>query len=160
MKPRATWAPFAGIPIDPTVVVARLEKLRVSNHGRLTPEIVVADARKKRSPIHDAFEWDDTKAAKLYRLERAGYLIRKVVVTIEEAPDQEPVRAFVHIEQGDDRYYTSVQTALSDPKLRAITLARALRDAIEWHKRYKQFDELSEIFQAIEKVHRRRKKKK
>lgn len=32
-------------------------------HGRLTPEIVVSDARKKDSPLNGYFEWDIKKAA-------------------------------------------------------------------------------------------------
>lgn len=55
-----------------------LEKL--ARDGRLTAEAVVADARKKTSPIHDVFEWDDSKAAHSYRVGQARQLIASVEV--------------------------------------------------------------------------------
>lgn len=59
----------------------RLAKL--ARAGRLTPDQVVADARKPTSPLHDEFEWDDSKAAQKYRLEQARGLIASVEVQIQ-----------------------------------------------------------------------------
>jgi hypothetical protein len=60
------------------IIRAHLEKL--ARDGRLTPEQVLTDARKKTSPIHDAFEWDDSKAAEQFRLSQARHLIARVEV--------------------------------------------------------------------------------
>lgn len=63
----------------------RLSVLREEN-GRLSPEIVVNDARNPSSPLHDMFEWDVDKAAYSHWIERAREILRtvKVKVTIEE----------------------------------------------------------------------------
>lgn len=60
------------------VVRAQLEKL--ARGGRLTPEQVVADAKRKASPLHEMFEWDDAKAAHSFRIEQARSLIASVEV--------------------------------------------------------------------------------
>jgi hypothetical protein len=72
------------------IIRAHLEKL--ARDGRLTPEQVLTDARKKTSPIHDAFEWDDSKAAEQFRLSQARHLIARVEVEFVRDPHQ-PNRA-------------------------------------------------------------------
>jgi len=47
-------------------------------HGVLTPELVVDEARKKDSPLHEHFEWDVKKAAAQHWLDTARALIRSV----------------------------------------------------------------------------------
>ena len=49
-------------------------------HGHLTPEIVLDDARDESSPLHDHFDWDDASAAEAHRLDQARGLIRRVKV--------------------------------------------------------------------------------
>lgn len=51
-------------------------------HGTLTPEIVVDDARRKESPLHQLFEWDTKKAAMAHWHDVARQLIRNVRVTV------------------------------------------------------------------------------
>ncbi len=47
----------------------------LENDGRLLPSEVVAAAEDEASPLHDCFEWDDSKAAYQQRLGRARDLI-------------------------------------------------------------------------------------
>ena len=67
------------------VVKDRLATLASAHGGRLTPDAVVADARKRDSPLHHLFEWDLKKAAQKQWLDTARQLIRsvEVVVTVE-----------------------------------------------------------------------------
>jgi hypothetical protein len=58
--------------------LARLE----DRHGRLTPQIVVDEAKKAKSPIHDEFDWNLERAAMQTWLERARDLIRSVRIDI------------------------------------------------------------------------------
>lgn len=50
----------------------------LASDGRLTPETVLRDAKRKESPLHSSFEWDDKKAAHQHRLDTARELIRGV----------------------------------------------------------------------------------
>ena len=47
--------------------------------GVFTSKQVLELARPKNSPIHQYFDWDDSHAAELYRLEQARQLIQCVV---------------------------------------------------------------------------------
>lgn len=60
----------------------RLQQLADANGGLLTPEMVVADARKKDSPLHSQFDWDTKKAAHSWWIAQARDLIRSVRVVI------------------------------------------------------------------------------
>lgn len=59
-------------------MVKRLEALARQHGGTLTPAEVVADAQNPRSPLHEAFPWDDAQAAHEHRLQIARMLIRSV----------------------------------------------------------------------------------
>ena len=54
-------------------------------HGKITPDIVIEDAKSPESPLHEHFEWDLNKAALEAWRDTARTLIRsvKVVVTTE-----------------------------------------------------------------------------
>jgi hypothetical protein len=39
--------------------------------GQVTAKELLAEARSPKCPVHKYFEWDDTKAAELYRLRQA-----------------------------------------------------------------------------------------
>src|SRR3990167_478094 len=59
-------------------IAERLKSLE-DKHGRLTPDIVVKDAKSSKSPLHDCFEWDLRKAAMQNWIETA----RELIVSIE-----------------------------------------------------------------------------
>ncbi len=67
-------------------------------HGRLTPALVVDEARDETHPLHTHFQWDDSIAGEQYRQVQAARLIRtkvRVVHGLEQKAVQ--VRAFVHV---------------------------------------------------------------
>lgn len=146
------WGPYAGLGGDAQAIGEHLEALREKSDGRLTPEIVLKDAEKKRSPIHVYFEWADSVAAYEHRLDQARYLVRKIVVRIKESPDSPSVRAFVKIEEEDSGFYTSMCVALSDEDMHAQLLARALKEAQDWRRRYQDLMEFAAVFEALEGV--------
>jgi len=51
--------------------------------GVITASSVLTEAKKKTSPLHNKFEWDDTKAGKLFRLVQARTLIRTVKIVFK-----------------------------------------------------------------------------
>ena len=143
-----------GIKGKAETVGATLDTIRTKNGGRMTAADVVAEARKKTSPIHDEFEWDDTEAARLHRLEQARYLIRAVVVVPEDGEtDFSPVRAFVRIGEPDKQRggtYASITDVMQDEDARAELLARAKGELVGWRKRYADLQEFAAIVSAID----------
>ena len=71
--------------LDAQVIGEHLVHLREAYDG-LTAAVVVKDAQNLKAPTHTAFEWNDTRAAKEYRLEQARGLLRAMVVVMS-APD-------------------------------------------------------------------------
>ena len=60
----------------------RLQELSEQNDGRITPDLVVKDAKKKTSPMHGEFDWNVQKAANAHWLHQARQLISSVRVVI------------------------------------------------------------------------------
>jgi len=131
-----------------------LESLSKGNNGRLKARDVVDAARSRKSPIHDEFEWNDTKAAESYRLSQAGDLLRhiKVHYITEDNQKIDLGRSWVNIETDDDqgRSYLPKLKVLNDDILRARMVDDALVQAGLWKKRYKELNELSRIFESID----------
>lgn len=130
-----------------------LERVRAAHKGRLHAKDIVAAARSKVSPLHDKFEWDNTRAAQLYRLEQAAELIREV--TFLPADSDEPVRTYVSL--SSDRIgkngYRAMADVLSDADLTKQLLADALAELEQFSTRYdrlKKIASMKRVFRTIE----------
>lgn len=65
------------------LTVVEQEMMRIWDERHLlTPEIVVEEAAPAVSPLHSFFEWDDSEAARRFRLQQAAGLIRSVKVRV------------------------------------------------------------------------------
>lgn len=148
-----TWVNGAQVDgIAAQVAGDELERIRVKSNGQMTPRAVVDESRPDDAPLHPVFEWDDEVAAEAWREEQARYVIRSVAVVYEEAPQQEPQRAFVSVSVEKRPSYTSTAAALSDADLRQQVLQRALSELASWRKRYAELNELAKVFTAIDKI--------
>lgn len=99
-----------------------LEAIRSANpRGELVPSEVVAFARNPNTAIHNRFNWDDSEAANLYRLQQARTLIRVVVsVTGNEGGMKLLTPKFVSLStnRGSDRGYKPRVDVISDNEMR------------------------------------------
>jgi hypothetical protein len=147
------WKPGAHLTADPQFIGEELERIRVRQNGRLDSEDVVEHARKRRSPLHPLFDWDDASAAEKYRVEQAKYLIRSIEIVIDGGGDEQvPIRAFVSVKRDEDRSYTSTVHALSDPELRAQIVAQAFKELEAWRQRHAELTEFAKIFAQIDRA--------
>jgi hypothetical protein len=147
------WKPQTSIKISAQTAGERLEHLSRKNGGEVTPQIIVDDARPKKSPLHDAFEWNDAAAAEKYREQQAAYLLRSIVVIVERPDDGKdmPVRAFVNVQQPDEeRAFLPIKKVMEDPTLRQQLVARALQELGQWQDRYRQYRELADLMSIID----------
>ena len=96
-----------------------------AKHGQLTPALVVKDAKRADSPLHDYFEWDDTVAAAQWREEQARQLVRSVRVTIET--DTVTVKTVAYVRDpkcaADEQGYVSVESLRDDKEAARQALA-------------------------------------
>jgi hypothetical protein len=128
---------------DAQAIGERLMEITEENSGRLRPDDVVEDARDPRSPMHPHFEWDNTVAADKYRLNQAREIIRIIVREDDEGEDDQPRRAFINVNSGDDgRSYRTVDEVMQSHDLQVAVMAQALRDLQSWQHRYQELSDI------------------
>ena len=99
--------------------------------GNLTPALVVDAARNPEHPLHTRFTWDDTEAARRWRLSQASELIRTARVTYRAANSSEQqVRAFVPIRNTDSEPadYVPIHEAMADDFTAQLVLRQFQRE--------------------------------
>jgi len=123
----------------------------------LTPEQLVEIARPTRSPIHKLFCWDNTKAANMYRVEQARYIIRHV--EIEIVYDKKPMRTrayhavVIDSEAPNEKHYTSIAAIQKSPELASQVIRQAGRELKGWRTRYKDYSSIfGGVFREADKV--------
>lgn len=110
--------------------------------GKLTPEVVVDEAREPSHPLHSRFEWDDSVAAEKWRHEQAHELITSVRVSYKDAGGKpREIRQFHAIRREQGHVYEPVENVLRDEVMTRILLADMEREWRALRKRYDQFSE-------------------
>ena len=132
-----------------------LKAIAKRDGGLLRPQAVVDAARPEDSPLHGAFCWDDTEAARLYRLDQAQRLIRSFKIEIESDGETVDIPAFINVSSDrssgrDMNPYRMTQDVMKSEDL----LAAAEKDALEQlrgiRNRYKNIKRLSDVWNAID----------
>lgn len=138
--------------IERAIIADELEKLR-SADGLLRPVVIVKSARRKESPLHNRFTWNDGEAANLYRLEEARRLIRVIIFQeIKEIPSQ---RVFVSLTS--DRVnagggYRALVDVMSDTSMYARMRSDAMTLLGNAREKYRRVVELEKVWEAIDEV--------
>jgi hypothetical protein len=144
---------------DAQIIGTHLERLG----GEFTPDRVLDEAQKSRSPIHKYFEWDDTEAARQHRLLQARNLVNHLLLIITIDGEEVPTKAFHSIElQIDDetagREYSSFEVILNDPDRKEQVVERALAEVDAWQARWLHYSEVfGGVFKAVDKVKKSKK---
>jgi len=145
--------------VSAQVVGEELERL--SGGSGVTPVQVVDAARPVWSALHPLFEWDDVRAAEMYRRQQAGDVLRQIKIVVEEGPRPLQVRAFVNVTPtpvpGEDedagasrRVYMPTRVALADEGMRRQVLEEALSRIRQWRAVYGALVEFAEVVTAID----------
>lgn len=137
--------------LDPQIVGERIEKIAGSVQ-EVTREDLLADAKNPKSPLHDAFEWDDKIAGHQFRLQQAGYILRALVVVKDEGKAQEKtVRAFVNVREDKKPIYVGQARVLTEEDLRLQVVGKGVKELLAWCDKYEDLAELSPIAVKIRK---------
>lgn len=115
-----------------------------NQHGKLTPNVVLDQARDPEHPLHERFEWDDSLAAESWRREQAHQLIRSVKIVYKQADktgSEKSVRAFHAVNTERGYSYEPAEKVAADPFLTQLVLKDMEREWRALKRRYEQFDE-------------------
>ena len=146
------------------LVAEKLAELAKKNGGRLTPNVVLEEAKDRDSILHNLFEWDDTLAAHQHRIYQARQIITsvRVVITTENRkistvyyvrdPEAEPT------EQG----YVSIDRLKTDKDLARESIVMEFSRASSYLQRAKAHaqalnmsDEVEALIEDINEFKRR-----
>lgn len=131
-------------------ITAELQAL-YDRDGTLTPEQVVAEASAPDSPLHGYFEWDDSEAARRYRLVQARGLIIRCRATVTVAPEEtRKVRAFLNIPNPDGGagHYEPTADALSGEN-REVVLQQAMRELAALKTKYRSLIDFDAVLSSF-----------
>lgn len=149
------WKNGARVKVDAQKAAAEMDRVRNSNNGYLTAEALVNEAAKKRNPLHEEFEWDDSIAALEHRKARAQYLMRNVeIILLEDKSGNHPIRRYQLEKQpgNPQSVYTPTEEIMADKDRRAKLLQEALTKLMQWRLKYRSLNELGIIFREHERL--------
>jgi hypothetical protein len=161
------WKPGSRVPVPAEDAWTEFQAQRKA-FGVVTPERTVERAEAVDHPLHPVFDWDDATAAHAHRLAQAQHIIRSFVVVYRRPGKPKeltpPMRYLVRVtpgpkdEQASDaehlamqpRNYIPVGEAMADADLRRRVLLQALKDFVALRQKYRDFQELAQVFTAID----------
>ena len=132
-----------------------LKAIMARDGGLLRPAAVVDAARDESSPLHSAFTWDDTEAARLFRLDQAQRLIRSFKIKVEDNGKVFEAPVFVNISSDrtggkDSNPYRLAEDVAKCPDLLAIAESDALDQLKGLRERYGHIKKLGAVWAAID----------
>ena len=98
-------------------------------HKTLSPSIIVQSAKRKKSPLHNLFDWDDTEASQKWRLHQARILIVNAKITVVKN-NPTTIKAFVSLRDKEERKYMHTAQVMEDKALQ-LQLFTSLENRIQ-----------------------------
>jgi hypothetical protein len=123
-------------------------------NGKLTPALVVEEARDHAHPLHSHFDWDDRTAGEAWRRQQAHTLIQSVRVTYAAPPgdgaDQPGTVRYFHAIRGADSSggysYEPLGRITADPLMAEILLRDMER---EWRHLKQRYENFAQFWQMV-----------
>jgi hypothetical protein len=142
-----------------------LENIEKKYNGIITPEIMVKEARNPSNALHNWFDWEDTMAARKWRLHQARVLMGVIKITVNNNLSDKEYRKYLNVTITNDdgeaeSVYINTNKVMQDNQLRSQIISKALKEIEYWKRIYEDYREFNLIFQDVEKVKNRLKKKK
>jgi hypothetical protein len=131
--------------VDAEKVGKELEALQQEN-GHLEAEDVVKYAEQHEgSELSKVFEWDDTRAARLYRMEQARHVIQSLVIVESGGEHKEfNVQVRAYESPGSGKGYYEIHKALSDEEIKQQVLAQVRGQIAELRRKLKAYERMIE----------------
>jgi len=126
--------------------------------GGITPQLLLIESKKKKSPFHNCFECDDSKAAEEYRIVQAHEIMRFLIIVIEPEDEKKKplhVRAIVppiSVEKEDTTSWVTIQEVRNDVELSAAYKRQIKCELDAVKNKAKGFDVFSPVVEAIEAI--------
>ncbi len=131
-------------------IQSEFEKLMKQDpQGLLRPEALVQAAESPNHPLHSRFVWDDSEAARLYRIQQAREVIRSYTIDIPETKIKVRALTSLDVDRVTGGYRWTLEV-VERPDLREEMIKTALRELKSIENKYHHLEELSTIWSTIE----------
>lgn len=133
-------------------IARELARIAEMNNGVLRQEDVVDFARDPDTALHTQFEWDDTEAARKWRLEQAARIIRLQVRVVENT--EQTVRAFVSlsVDRTPHGGYRPINAVLGSKELSRQLMRDALAELSAVRRKYQTLKQLNDVWEKLDAV--------
>lgn len=121
-------------------------------HGALSPELVVTEARAEDHPLHShVFDRPPGDAAEAWYRHRAHDLIQSVKITYKPSngDEERSVRAFHCVRTEAGHVYEPAEKIAEDPFLRAVVLRDMEREVRQLQARYGHMREFIDLVRKV-----------
>ena len=117
------------------------------DHGKLTPDLLVEEARPEHHPLHSQiFDRAPDEAAEAWYRHQAAELIRSVKIRyVDRENVRQEVRAFHVIRVESGYVYEPAEAIALDPFKREMLLRDMEREWRQLLERYKSFEEFAQM---------------
>ena len=136
-----------------------MEQLGKDKNGVVKPTEIVEAARAPTSPIHGFFDWDNDTAAEKYRLVQARGYVNNLEVEVKFKKGSGKQKAYFSVREGKGKKpkkaYVTVERALTENQLRTQIIKSAMNEVLYWERKYQEYIEFADIFNAIGKTKKR-----
>lgn len=151
------WRVGYNFKADPGKAANVMNKL--ARDGQLNAENLIEVSKPKDAPLHDDFEWDDTKAAENWRKQQGRCMINSLLMIPEETDKEEakePIRAFFKVAHVDSAQYESTTILIRTQNGRDALRDQAQKELNSYRQKYRTVLEWTgakvEIDKAIELI--------
>ena len=150
------WRAGYNFKADPEKAAKVMNKL--AKKGELNAGNLVEVSRPVNAPLHDDFEWDDTKAADNWRKQQGRCMINSLLMIPEESDmkEKEPIRAFFKVPQVDNSQYESTEVLIRTQNGRDALRDQAQKELSSYRQKYRTVLEWTgakeEIDRAIDMI--------
>ena len=145
-------------PVPPDQAAAEINRVRgkCEKHGdRKLPRMLWMENRKKGSPFHETFVWDDSKAGPLYRDHQARLIILSVMIVEDGGADGDitaPAFPSIAGTENRDRSYEPIDVAMASGEMREALLADVKQRLKNIRNKYRNLTELASVWSAIDQA--------
>jgi len=109
----ANGSPFSDA--DAKIIGNEIDKIMERKNGEVQPIDLIQEARKRNSPLHRFFEWDNDKAAEKWRQAQARKMLYSVVETVVVDGSRRKIRSFFGVKNEEkENVYVTLKSATSN----------------------------------------------
>lgn len=148
------WKSGSCIKANPQAVGEQMEMLAASESG-LTAETLLEANKPEDAPLHNDYEWNDTKAAANWRFHQSRHFMNSLVtVHVDESSTDEQAEPLIvrAVFPTGQSHYEPLSAIVKEQSKYDKLLETAFRELQSFKKKYETLKELQPVFDAMEGI--------